>query len=72
MERKDVIKQIDKILRTKCDVCEMKKLPGYRKSSSNRLSHYCINECEVGQKIQGMSVKLNDTLPRNMRKGQSA
>lgn len=72
MNRKDVIHDIDKILRTECDHCKMKQLPGYRSSSSNRLSHHCINVCEVGKRLQGLSVKLNDTLPRNMRKGNSA
>lgn len=70
MDRQEIVRDIDKLFRTYCDNCELKRQPGFGWPGGCRVIHVCIHDCKIGQKLQ----KYGDQLKQSSRerKGKSA
>lgn len=73
MERREVLKELDKLLHS-CQSCDQRKVPFSPRSHEHRNS-YCINQCkDIGQKLQALGKSMEDITrsDRAERKGVSA
>lgn len=73
MERREALKELDKLLLT-CQSCEQRKVPFSPRSHEHRNS-YCIKKCtDVGPKLQelGKSMEGITRMERAGKRGVSA
>ncbi|KXT21417.1 hypothetical protein UZ35_04150 [Heyndrickxia coagulans] len=58
MERKQLIREVDEILKTYCEGCFLKS--HFRKTRGKKYAHqFCIRQCTVGEKLKKYGDRLS-------------
>ncbi|AEH53293.1 hypothetical protein B4098_0005 [Heyndrickxia coagulans] len=58
MERKQLIREVDKILKTYCEGCFLKS--HFRKTRGKKYAHqFCIRQCTVGEQLKKYGDRLS-------------
>ncbi|MEH7401161.1 zinc-finger domain-containing protein [Gottfriedia acidiceleris] len=57
LERKEILEEIDTLMKTYCDGCFVYK--HFRKDHSQKFAQsFCINKCTIGEKIKTIGKQL--------------